>query len=52
MLTLNFNLGHNILEFYHVLIQTRLTTSKTKRDVYYSKLRIGVAERVAERLDT
>ena len=26
-------LGHNILELYNVLIQTRLTTSKTKRDI-------------------
>ena len=26
------NLGHNILELYNVLIQTRLTISKTKRD--------------------
>ena len=29
----NHNLGHNMLELYNVLIQTRLTTSKTKRDV-------------------
>ena len=28
-----YNLGHNILELYNVLIQTRLTTSKTKRDI-------------------
>ena len=28
-----FNLGHNILELYNFLIQTRLTTSKTKRDM-------------------
>ena len=27
------NLGHNILELYNVLIQIRLTASKTKRDV-------------------
>ena len=27
------NHGHNILELYNVLIQTRLTTSKTKRDI-------------------
>ena len=27
------NLGHNILELYNVLIQTRLTTSKRKRDI-------------------
>ena len=27
------NLGHNIFELYNVLIQTRLTTSKTKRDI-------------------
>ena len=27
-----YNLGHNILELYNVLVQIRLTTSKTKRD--------------------
>ena len=46
----NYNLGHNILELYNVLIQTRLTTSKTKRDIQYRKLGIQVASRVAERL--
>ena len=30
---INYNHGHNILELYNVLIQTRLTTSKTKRDI-------------------
>ena len=42
----NYNLGHNILELYNVLIQTRLTTSKTKRDIQYRKLGIRVAERL------
>ena len=28
-----YNLGHNILKLYNVLIQTRITTSKTKRDM-------------------
>ena len=28
-----YNLVHNILELYNVLIQTRLTKSKTKRDI-------------------
>ena len=46
------NLGHNILELYNVLVQIRLTTSKTKRDIEYSKLGIRVASRVAERLKT
>ena len=46
------NLGHNILELYNVLVQTQLTTSKTKRDIYYSKLDIRVASGVAERLKT
>ena len=41
-----YNLGHNILELYNVLIQARLTTSKTKRDIQYSKLGIRVAERL------
>ena len=45
-----YNHGHNILELYNVLIQTRLTTSKTKGDIYYGKLGIRVASRVAERL--
>ena len=27
------NLDHNILELYNVLVQIRLTTSKTKRDI-------------------
>ena len=28
-----YNRGHNILELYSVLVQIRLTTSKTKRDI-------------------
>ena len=44
------NLGHNILELCNVLVQIRFTTSKTKRDIQYSKLNIRVASRVAERL--
>ena len=40
------NLGHNILGLYNVLVQIRLTTSKTKHDIYYSKLGIRVAERL------
>ena len=46
----SYNLGYNILELYNVLVQIRLTTSKTKRDIQYSKLAIRVASRVAERL--
>ena len=34
---------HNISELDNLLIQTRLTTSKTKRVIQYSKLGIGVA---------
>ena len=49
-LNVNYSLGHNILELYSVLIQTRFTTSKTKLDIQYSKLDIRVASRVAERL--
>ena len=30
---LAYNLGHNILELYNVLVQILLTTSKTKRDI-------------------
>ena len=40
------------MELYNVLVQIRLTKSKTKRDIQYSKLGIGVASRVAERLKT
>ena len=50
ILNLIYNLGHNILELYNVLIQTRLTTSKAKHDIHYGKLGIRVASRVAERL--
>ena len=35
-----YNLGHNILELYNVLIQARLNTNKMKRDIWYSKLGI------------
>ena len=45
-----YNLDHNILELYNALVQIRLTTSKAKRDIYYSKLSRTVASRVAERL--
>ena len=45
-----YNLGHNILELYNVLVKIRLTTSKTKRDIQYSKLGIRVTSRIAEQL--
>ena len=48
----SYNLGHNILELYNVLVQIRLTTSKTRIDIQYSKLGIQVASPVAERLRT
>ena len=41
-----YNLGHNILELCNALVQIRLTTSKTKRGIQYSKLSIRVAERL------
>ena len=44
----DYNFDHSILELYNVLIQTRLTTSKTKRDIQYSKLGIRVASRAVE----
>ena len=47
-----YNLGHNIFELYNVLVQIQLTTSKTKRDTYYSKLSIRVVSRVAKQLKT
>ena len=45
----NYNPGHNILELYSILVQVRFTTSKTKLDIYYSKLGIRVAERLKTR---
>ena len=48
----DYNLGHNILEPYNVLIETRLTTSKTKRDIQYGKRGIGIVSRVPERPNT
>ena len=45
-----YNLGHNILELYNILAQIRLTTSKTKRGIQYTKLGIRVASQVAEQL--
>ena len=44
---MNYNIGHNVLELYNVLVQIRFTTSKTKRDIQYSKLGIRVTLRVA-----
>ena len=37
---INYILDHNILKLYNVLVQIRLTTSKMKGDIYYSKLGI------------
>ena len=48
----SYNLGHNILELYNVLVQIQLTTSKAKRDISYTKLGNRVTSRVAERLKT
>ena len=42
----NYNLGHDILELYNVLVRIGLTTSKTKRDIQYSKPGIQLAERL------
>ena len=33
MFELVYNLGHNILELYNVLVEIRLTTIKTKRGI-------------------
>ena len=44
----DYSLDH-ILEFY-VLVEIRLSTSKTKRDIWYSKFGIRVASRVADDL--
>ena len=50
--TITNNLYHNILELYNVLVRIRLTTSKTKRDMYYIKLGIQVASRIRKLLKT
>ena len=41
-----YNLGHNILEYYSVLVPVRFTQSST----IPNKLGVRVASRVAERL--
>ena len=43
---------HNILEFYSVLVQVRLTASKTNLDIWYNKLGKRIASRVTKRLKT
>ena len=45
-----YNLGHNILELYNVLVKIQLTTSKMKPDIQYCKFGIRVALGVGERL--
>ena len=44
--------GYNILELDTGLIQTLLTTSETKRGIWYSKLGIQAASQLAERQKT
>ena len=46
------NFFYNILEIYNISIQVRLTTSKTKLDIQYSKLCIRVDSGVAKQLKT
>ena len=46
------NPGHDILGLYNILVQIRFTTSKRKHDIFYSKLGIRVASRVAKRFKT
>ena len=48
MKVLTYSLGHNILQLCNVLVQIRLTTSKTKRDIQYCKLGVKVVSLVAE----
>ena len=45
-----YNPGYNILELHNILVKIRFTTSKTKLDIWYSKLGTRAASRVAERL--
>ena len=45
-----YNPGHNILDFYSILVQIQFITTKTKLGIQYSKFGIQGASRVAERL--
>ena len=47
-----YNIGHNILASYCVSVEVWLATSKTRLDIYYSKLNIRVASGDAKRLKT
>ena len=42
------NPGHNILALLYNLADVLFPTNKTMLDIYYNKLGIGVASRVAE----
>ena len=39
-----YNRGHNILEFYNILVQSQFATSETKIDIGYNKIGLRVAE--------
>ena len=45
---LNLQFDHNILELYNVTVQIRVTTTKRKRVISYSKVGIRVATQVAK----
>ena len=47
-----YNPGYNILQLYNILVQIRLTTTKRKLDIQYSKLGIRVASQVVKQLKT
>ena len=47
---LDCDTGHNILEFFHVLVKVRFDTGKTKLVIWHNKLDIPVASRVSKRI--
>ena len=47
-----YNLGHNILELYKILVQVQFPKSKTELDIQYSNIGIKVFSKVAEQLQT
>ena len=46
----SYNLDHNILQLYNMLVQVRFTASKPTLDIQHIKLGIHVASGVAKRL--
>ena len=47
-----YNPGHNILELCNVLVQAWFAACKVELDIWYNKLGVRIASRVAERIMT